>query len=479
MIALVEKGACNQLPCGKLDYLEQRIFMKKLIAAREGFYRELFVLVIPIVIQNLITSAVSMADVVMLGRVDQTSISASSLAGQVMFLLNVVFFGLNSALTILASQYWGKRDTKVISRILGIGLIISVVITATAAFLAFFFPYYVIRVWTNVPELIDAGAVYLRYVALAYIFMGISQPYLTILKSCERVLFATILSASTLIINVILNAILIFGLGPFPKMGIRGAALATTISCGVGLAVCIFDFFRQKELPKNVIQMFRIPRALVRDFIKYSLPAFINDAMWGLAFNMNSIIMGHLGSDIVAANSVVSVARDLVTVVGFGISAAASIMLGKEIGENRLSDAKKDASSILKVAIISSVISGLVLLAISPVVPGLVKISPTAAHYLRIMLLINVVYQMGQIVNTVLIASLFRCGGDSRYGMILDIACMWGFAVPLGLISAFVLKLPPLVVYILMCTDEFAKMPFAIYHYLKGAWIRNITREIS
>jgi putative MATE family efflux protein len=453
--------------------------MKKLIAAREGFYRELFVLVIPIVIQNLITSAVSMADVVMLGRVDQTSISASSLAGQVMFLLSVVFFGLNSALTILASQYWGKRDTKVISRILGIGLIISVVITATAAFLAFFFPYYVIRVWTNVPELIDAGAVYLRYVALAYIFMGISQPYLTILKSCERVLFATILSASTLIINVILNAILIFGLGPFPEMGIRGAALATTISCGVGLAVCIFDFFRQKELPKNVIQMFRIPRALVRDFIKYSLPAFINDAMWGLAFNMNSIIMGHLGSDIVAANSVVSVARDLVTVVGFGISAAASIMLGKEIGENRLSDAKKDASSILKVAIISSVISGLVLLAISPVVPGLVKISPTAAHYLRIMLLINVVYQMGQIVNTVLIASLFRCGGDSRYGMILDIACMWGFAVPLGLISAFVLKLPPLVVYILMCTDEFAKMPFAIYHYLKGAWIRNITREIS
>ena len=453
--------------------------MKKLIAAREGFYRELFVLVIPIVIQNLITSAVSMADVVMLGRVDQTSISASSLAGQVMFLLNVVFFGLNSALTILASQYWGKRDTKVISRILGIGLIISVVITATAAFLAFFFPYNVIRVWTNVPELIDAGAVYLRYVALAYIFMGISQPYLTILKSCERVLFATILSASTLIINVILNAILIFGLGPFPEMGIRGAALATTISCGVGLAVCIFDFFRQKELPKNVIQMFKIPRALVRDFIKYSLPAFINDAMWGLAFNMNSIIMGHLGSDIVAANSVVSVARDLVTVVGFGISAAASIMLGKEIGENRLSDAKKDASSILKVAIISSVISGLVLLAISPVVPELVKISPTAAHYLRIMLLINVVYQMGQIVNTVLIASLFRCGGDSRYGMILDIACMWGFAVPLGLISAFVLKLPPLVVYILMCTDEFAKMPFAIYHYLKGAWIRNITREIS
>jgi putative MATE family efflux protein len=419
-----------------------------------------------------------MADVVMLGRVDQTSISASSLAGQVMFLLNVVFFGLNSALTILAAQYWGKGDTRIISKILGIGLIISLAITVTLAFFAFFFPYYVIRIWTNVPELIDAGAVYLRYVAASYIFLGISQPYLTILKSCERVTFATALSACTLMLNVILNALLIFGLGPFPEMGIAGAAMATTISCGFGLFVCIVDFIRQSTLPKNILDMFRIPRALVADFGKYSLPAFINDAMWGLAFNMNSIIMGHLGSDIVAANSVVSVARDLVTVVGFGISASASIMLGKEIGENRLEDAKKDASSIMRVAVLSGICSGLVLFAISPVIPGLVKISATAAHYLRIMLYINVVYQMGQIINTVLIASLFRCGGDSRYGMILDIACMWGFAVPLGLISAFVLKLPPLTVYILMCTDEFAKMPFAIKHYLGGDWIKNITREI-
>ncbi len=451
--------------------------MKKIISAREGFYHELFVLVIPIVIQNLITSAVSMADVVMLGRVDQTSISASSLAGQVMFLLNVVFFGLNSSLTILSAQYWGKKDTKAISKILGIGLIISLLITSLFSAAAFFFPNHVIRIWTNVPELIDAGAVYLKYVAASYIFLGLTQPYLIILKSCERVRFATALSASTLLLNVLLNALLIFGLGPFPEMGIRGAALATTISCGVGLVVCALDFFRQDIISKNAQEIFSIPKALVTDFMKYSLPAFINDAMWGLAFNMNSIIMGHLGSDIVAANSVVSVARDLVTVVGFGISAAASIMLGKEIGENKLEVAKKDASSILRVAFVSTLISGLVLLIMSPFVPGLVKISETAAYYLRIMLYINVVYQMGQIINTVLIASLFRCGGNSRYGMILDIICMWGFAVPLGLISAFVLKLPPLIVYVLMCTDEFAKMPFAIHHYLKGGWIKNITRN--
>ncbi|MBP3755490.1 MAG: MATE family efflux transporter [Lachnospiraceae bacterium] len=451
--------------------------MKRFLAAREGFYRELFVLVIPIVIQNLIASSVSVADTFMLGNVDQTSLSASGLAGQLMFLINVMFFGLNSALTILASQYWGKKDVKVISKILGIGLIIAMIVTVSFSAIAFFIPRHVMWIWTDDPELIAAGARYLRFVAPSYIFLGLFQPYLTILKSCERVVFSTVTSTAALFINVIFNYLLIFGHGPFPEMGIEGAAIATSISCGSGALICLIDFLRQKVLPKNLRVMFGIPRALVADFFKYSLPAFVNDVMWGLAFTVNSIIMGHLGSDIVAANAVVSSVRDLVTVVGFGISAAASIMLGKEIGENRLDVAKKDASSIVRVTVFSGIIAGFVLLIISPFVPGFVDITETAVGYLRIMLYINIAYQMGQIINTVLIASIFRCGGNSKYGMVLDIICMWGFAVPLGLISAFVLKFPPLIVYVLMCTDEFAKMPFAIHHYLKGGWIRNITRE--
>ena len=451
--------------------------MKNFLSARKGFYKELFVLVIPIVIQNLIASSVSVADTLMLGNVDQTSLSASGLAGQLMFLINVMFFGLNSALTILASQYWGKKEVKVISKILGIGLIIAMVVTVSFSAAAFFIPRHVMWIWTDDPELIAAGAIYLRYVAPSYIFLGLFQPYLTILKSCERVVFSTVVSTAALIINVIFNYLLIFGHGPFPELGITGAAVATSISCGSGALICLIDFLRQKVLPRNPVIMFKIPRALIGDFFKYSLPAFINDIMWGLAFTVNSIIMGHLGSDIVAANAVVSSVRDLVTVVGFGISAAASIMLGKEIGENRLDEAEKDASSILRVTIFSGFISGFVLLVISPLVPGLVDITETAIGYLKIMLYINIAYQMGQIINTVLIASIFRCGGNSKYGMVLDIICMWCFAVPLGLISAFVLKFPPLIVYVLMCTDEFAKMPFAVHHYLKGGWIKNITRE--
>ena len=450
----------------------------KLFKYREGFLKSLFILVIPIVIQNLITSAVSMADVIMLGRVDQTSLSASSLAAQVQFLLNIVYFGLDSALTILASQYWGKKDTKVISKILGIGLIICMSLSILATVLALFVPEGVIAIWTDDVELRKAGAEYLRYVAASYFFAGISRPYLSIMKSCERVKLSMAVSMVTMGLNVLLNAILIFGLFGVPAMGIIGAALATSISRGIELVICLVDFFKQKIIPKALGNMFNIPRVLLSDFVRNSLPALMNDALWGLAFNMNSIIMGHLGSDIVAANSVVTVARDLVTTVGFGISAAAAILLGKEIGSGDLKLARSDASSILKVSFIASILQGIVLFIAMPYIPNLVKISDTAKNYLTIMLLISTVYQVGQIINTVLIASLFRCGGNSKYGLKLDIISMWGVAVPLGLISAFVLKLPPIIVYAITCTDEFIKMPFAIHHYKKGNWINNLTREI-
>ena len=446
---------------------------------RKGFTRELAALVLPIVMQSLITSSVSLADTVMLGRVDQTSLSASSLAGQVQFLLNILFFGLTSAIVILASQYWGKKDHETIGKIFGIGLIISAAFSVCAFCGAFFIPSVVIRFWTNVPELAQAGALYLRFAACSYLFAGLTQPYLAVMKSCERVKLSTLISTITFLLNVLLNAVLIFGLFGLPAMGITGAALATSISRGVEALLCLADFLHQDYIPRSPRILLDIPGELAGDFIRYSLPALANDILWALAYNMNSVIMGHLGSDITAASAMAAVVRDLVTVTGFGISSASAILLGREIGEDRLEEARKDASDILYLASVVCVIQGVFLLAVSPLIPQFVKISPTAADYLRIMLYISIVYQSGQVINTLLIASFFRCGGDSRYGLRLDMFGMWGFAVPLGLLSAFVLKLPPIIVYALTCTDEFVKLPFALHHYRKGSWIRNLTRDFT
>ncbi|MCR5685108.1 MAG: MATE family efflux transporter [Lachnospiraceae bacterium] len=446
---------------------------------RPGLLRQLFVLVFPIVIQNLITTGVSLVDVVMLGRLDQSSLSAASLAGQVMFLLNIVYFGLSSAVTILASQYWGKRDRETVAKILGLGLYIGMFFSTLAFALALICPTAVMRIWTNDPELVTEGAKYLRYAAFSYFFAGITQPYLSLMKSCERVKLSMLVSSLTLFINISLNAVLIFGLLGMPRLGIIGAAVATSISRFIEFVICAVDYFRQSLIPRGFKVTFAIPRVLAGDFARYSLPAFLNDAIWGLAFNMNSIVMGHLNSDIVAANSMVTVVRDFVSVTGFGISAGASILLGIEIGEHKEEQARSDAASILKLTFLVGILQGLVLLVITPFIPPLAKISDTAKQYLVIMLLISTVYQIGQIVNTLLIAALFRCGGDSRYGLILDIVTMWFVAVPLGLVSAFVLKLPPIIVYAITCTDEFIKMPFALHHYKKKNWIKNLTREMN
>ena len=446
---------------------------------RDGFTRELASLVLPIVVQSLITSSVSLADTVMLGRVDQTSLSASSLAGQVQFLLNILFFGLTSAIVILASQYWGKKDSETIGRIFGIGLLISLSCSLAAFAGAFFAPQWLIRFWTNVPELIEAGALYLRFAAWSYLFAGITQPYLAVMKSCERVKLSTAISTVTFLLNVCLNAILIFGLLGFPAMGIIGAALATSISRGVETVLCLLDFVHQEYIPRSLRRIFAIPKELAGDFIRYSLPALVNDVLWALAYNMNSVIMGHLGSDITAASAMAAVVRDLISVVGFGISSASAILLGREIGQGRLEEARRDASDILYLASLACIVQGALLLLMSPVIPSFVRISDTARQYLRIMLYISVFYQSGQVINTLLISSFFRCGGDSRYGLRLDLFGMWGFAVPLGLLSAFVWKLPPIIVYALTCTDEFVKLPFALHHYFKGSWIRSLTRDFT
>ncbi|MBQ3861497.1 MAG: MATE family efflux transporter, partial [Clostridia bacterium] len=408
---------------------------------------------------------------------NQTALSASSLAGQVQFILNFIFFGLTSSVTILAAQYWGKGDRRVLAKILGLGLYISLFFTTAAAVLCLTVPRAVMTFWTNEAELVEVGARYLRLVAPSYLFAGLTQPYLAVTKSCERVTFSMGLSIVTLGLNVILNAVLIFGLAGFPELGIEGAAIATSVSRGVELLICLWDFLHQKTFPRSPAVVFALPKTLIADFGKYALPAFVNDILWGFAYNMNSVIMGHLGTDIVAANSIVTVVRELVTTVGFGMSSAAAIMLGKALGERKPEKALSDSSSLFRTTLLCGLVCGVILVAVTPLIPHIAKVSDTAASYMKVMMLLGAVYQIGQLVNTLVIAAILRCGGDTKFGMALDIITMWGWAVPVGLLTAFVFRLPPLVVYAFMCTDEFVKMPFALARFKSGKWLNNITRE--
>lgn len=455
----------------------KRLLQKKLSAEASAFYRALAAIVFPIAIQNFITSAVGSADVLMLGYVGQSALSAVSLANQYQFILSGFFFGISSGITIMGSQYWGKKDTRAIQAIMGIALKISLVVCTIIALAALFFPRNLMLIYTDDLELIEIGVGYLRITSIAYFLSGISQVYLSTLRAMERAKLSTIISSTALILNIMLNAIFIFGLFGAPRLGVIGVAIATSFSRVVEVILCLVDFGRGKFMKPDLKIIFGHHRDLFKDYLRYSIPALMNDMLWTLAFSSYSIIMGHLNSDVVAANSVVTTVRDLCTILCFGLSAGGSVLLGVQIGEGKLEEVRRNASRLCRVTFLCGIITGLVVIALRPLVFMCFTLTDRAYGYLDIMMWISGYYVIGQAMNTVLIAGIFRAGGDSKFGLICDTITMWAVSVPLGFLSAFVFKLPPMVVYFILCLDEFWKIPVVYKHYKGYKWLKDITRE--
>lgn len=435
-------------------------------------------LALPLIVQELLSAAVGSADVVMLNYVGQSSISAVSLASNYANVLFMVYYGIGTGATLLCAQYWGKKDLQAIRVIEGIALRFSLLITLPVSAFALFAPRLMMRLFTGDAELIGIGADYLRVMAFTYLCWGVIEIYLAVLRSVGRVTAPMILNVMAFTLNIFLNAVFIFGLFGAPRLGATGVAFATALSRAAELIGCIvISLFVSRDLRLNPAYMFIRSRLLLKDFIHLSLPALANDISWGVAFSMYSVILGHLGTDAVAANSLVTVVRNFGTVLCFGSASAGGILLGNVMGEGDMERAKKYASLLLRVTIVTGAIGGLLILAATPFVLHFAKLSETAMRYLKYMLLINTYYIMGSAVNTTLIAGVFRAGGDTRFGLICDTIDMWCYAVPLGFIAAFVFRLPVLVVYFLLCTDEFVKWPWVIRRYRSGKWLRNITRD--
>lgn len=444
---------------------------------RTEMTRKILKLTLPIVVQNLLSAAVSSADVIMLNYVGQSAISAVSLASQYTNILFMVYYGLGTGATMLCAQYYGKKDFQAIRVIEGIALRFSLSLSALFAILVLTCPQLLMKLFTNDAELIALGATYLRVMSVTYLCWGVTEVYLSILRSIGRVQISMALNMLAFGLNVILNAVFIFGLFGAPKLGVLGVAIATAVSRVSELIACIIVSLCSKEIRLNPMYMFIRNKVLLGDFIRLSLPALANDVVWGTAFSMYSVIMGHLGNDAVAANSIVVVVRNFGTTFCFAVASGSSILLGNIIGENRMEDARVCAKKAMKLTVISGALGGIIILCATPFVLRFADLTDTAMHYLKYMLLINSYYVMGAAVNTTLIAGVFRAGGDSKFGFICDTIDMWCYAVPLGFFAAFVLKLPVMWVYFLLCTDEFVKWPWVIRRYKSGKWLNNITRE--
>lgn len=441
------------------------------------FYKMTASLTLPIALQNLMDTAVSGADVLMLNFVSEAAISAASLAGQVQFVLNMIFYGLSSGTAVLCAQYWGRGDRRTIEKIMGLSLRISVCLSLLFTLAALFVPGLIMKIFTNDPVIIDLGVQYLRAVAPGYVLSGFATMYLCVMRSVERVVVSAAVHSTAVLVNIALNACFIFGWGPFPSLGIAGVAIATSITRALEVLYCMLDAAVFCHVIRFKIgDLFARRKILMRDFIRYSVPAMGNDMVWGLAFSMYSVILGHISSDIVAANSITTVVRSLGSVVCFGVASSGGIILGKAMGDNQLEKAELYAKRLLGLSIGTAIAGGLLVLAVRPVLLSWMNLTETVYGYLSVMLLITSYYIMGQSVNTMVVCGIFRAGGDVRFGLKMDIVAMWIYAVPVGFLAAFLLKLTPLWVYFILCLDEFVKMPVILMHYKKKKWLCNITR---
>ena len=440
---------------------------------KRSLRKEIVRLALPIALQQFMTALVGACDAIMLGKLSQDAMSAVSLATQVTFVFNLFMFAFMAGENMFVAQYYGKGDYKGISQVFS--LVTKICGCIAVVFLAgtLFFPEQLMRILTNEETLIVLGSEYLRVIGISYVFSGIAQTFLAIMKNCGAVNMSTLINGVMVILNIALNAVFIFGLSGFPKMGIKGAALATVLATvvqflwSVGYVLC--------RIRAVKFSLRSCEKKLFGRFWQKTVPLLINNLAWGIGFSMYSVIMGHLGTDAVAANGIANISKNLVVCFCLGLGNAGSIIVGNRLGADRLQEAKEVGETLTKTAIIAGIVSGLVLIALSPFITKMVDLTPIARGYLQKMLLISSYYIAGKSVNCMTIGGIFAAGGDSKFGMLCDSVTLWCIIVPLGCICAFILKLPVMVVYFVLNLDEIIKLPVVYKHYKKYKWIKNLT----
>lgn len=440
---------------------------------KRSLRKEIVRLALPIALQQFMTALVGACDAIMLGKLSQDAMSAVSLATQVTFVFNLFMFAFMAGENMFVAQYYGKGDYTGISQVFS--LVTKICGCIAVVFLAgtLFFPEQLMRILTNEETLIVLGSEYLRVIGISYVFSGIAQTFLAIMKNCGAVNMSTLINGVMVILNIALNAVFIFGLSGFPKMGIKGAALATVLATvvqflwSVGYVLC--------RIRAVKFSLRSCEKKLFGRFWQKTVPLLINNLAWGIGFSMYSVIMGHLGTDAVAANGIANISKNLVVCFCLGLGNAGSIIVGNRLGADRLQEAKEVGETLTKTAIIAGIVSGLVLMALSPFITKMVDLTPIARGYLQKMLLISSYYIAGKSVNCMTIGGIFAAGGDSKFGMLCDSVTLWCIIVPLGCICAFILKLPVMVVYFVLNLDEIIKLPVVYKHYKKYKWIKNLT----
>ena len=443
-----------------------------------SFYRNFFMIYIALVLQNVVTLSVNLADNMMLGAYSEISLSGVAAVNQIQFVYQQLLLALGDGLVIFCSQYWGKKMTGPMKRIAATAMQAGLLICALLFFLVSMFPVQALRLFTTDEAIIAEGVRYLGIIRFTYLFFAITQILLATLRSVEIVKIAFLLSVQTFFINCGINYVLIYGKFGAPELGVAGAAIGTLVARIVECIVLIcYVRKKEKNLRIRLKDYLKFDKVLCVDYIKITAPMLLVQGLWGLNTAMQTVILGHMTAAAIAANSVASTLFLLVKSIPVGAASTASIMIGKKIGEGDLDVVKNYARVLQKMFVVIGIISGILLFFLRIPVLRLYDLSENTREMANTFLIILSIVAVGMSYQMPTNNGIIRGGGNAMFVVKMDIISIWGIVIPLSLIMAFVVKASPVVVVCCLNADQIFKCVPAFLEANYGKWIRKLTRD--
>jgi putative MATE family efflux protein len=452
--------------------------MFKSFTAHKEFIPKLFTIALPIILQNLLQASLNFVDVFMVGQLGDNAVAGVGIANYIYFLFIMFIFSIASGAAIFTAQYWGKKDIHHIHSSLGIAYVfagISALIFTTVIFLL---PRQLITIYNSDPVVVRLGTEYISIVVWSFFFTSLNIVYAMILRSTERVIFPMVVSIIGLSTNTILNYLLIFGNFGFPKLGVRGAAIATLIAQTLSFSILIvFSYIRRHPTAAGFKELFSFSRDLLKRFINRWLPVMGQGMGWALGYNMYSIIYGHMGKEPLAAYNIACSVERVCLTLFLGLGAACSIMVGNRIGAGEEHKARDYAKNFLMLSVGISLVFGTLLILFRGSIVGIYNLSPQSTDYLYSLLLVMACILLARVTNITFNGGILKAGGDTYFSMIIDMGGIWLIGVPIAAIAAFVLGLPIYYVMALAAAEEFVKMTAAYFRFFSNKWIHNLVKQ--
>jgi putative MATE family efflux protein len=431
---------------------------------------------IPIALQNLFVSALGIVDTLMVGQLGETSIAAVGLANQIFFLLNFTLFGIHSGAAIFTAQYWGSRDIPGIRKVLGVGLILGLAACGLFSTLAIGFPRQALSFYSADPAVIELGSQYLGIVGFSYLATTIMLCYTSVLRSTGVIRLPVVFGIATLCLNTTLNYLLIFGNFGLPRLGVQGAAIATSIARIVEcLALLGYTYLTRSPAAASPREMVAFDLSFLRRYFNVTIPVVFNEVFWSLGVSFYSAIYAHVGTEAVAAYNVAVTILNLACVLFAGISTACGILVGNAIGANQLERAFQYARRSLLLGGGLALIIGTILFLGRDLALSVYHLSPGGTQAAREVLGVLSFAVIFRAFNPTIIVGILRSGGDTRFSAVLDVSAVWLVALPLAYLGAFGLGLPIAGVVVCVLSEGLFKMIIGLFRVRSRKWINNIT----